>query len=234
MFVLRGCARCGTEMLRSALDGHDKIICHDQLFSQKYSKKISESSPEGYLQSYRLRQTDGFVACGTAVEGDDAVQKAIRKMWQAVEMCRTPVVAIQRKDLLRRVASEVIAKTTGVYHVPLKDKPRRTSHTVVLTVEQVVRSADVADKVFATTSVYYPWAHVVHYEDLLTDWEDQMAGIFQYLGVPNAFVGAMTRRQEIRRIRDIIYNYEDLKTRLYDTRPELFDTAEQTDDLFSR
>jgi hypothetical protein len=221
-------------MLRTALDSHTRISCHDELLSAKYSTQINNFGVVAHLQSFRMRSTDGFVANSGIVDGGETVQQAIRHVWSSVELFSVPVIALHRRDLIRRAASDVIAQTTGVNRVYLQDKPNRTFHTLVMTPEQLLRSVDSAQRAFSMVAVTYQWAHVVVYEDLLTDWDNQMAKIFDYIGVPNEYVGAMTRRQEVRKIRDIVYNYEDLKSQLYGIRPELFDIAEQTDELFNR
>lgn len=233
MFILRGYRRCGTEMLRSALDSHTQITCHDELLHERHTRAITELGLVRYLQSYSMRTYDGFVANSHLVDGGLVIQQSIQQMWTAAELFSFPVVALQRRDLIRQAASEVIAETTGVRCVLLKNKPQRTQHTLVMTAEQLMRSVNTAQRAFDATSVLFPWACVVVYETLLTDWDAQLARIFAYIGVENQIVGAATRRQEVRKIRDIVYNYEELKSQLYDARPDLFDIAEQTDDLFN-
>lgn len=233
MFILRGYSRCGTEMLRTAIDSHTRITCHDELLHEKHVRAITELGLARYLQSYRMRAHDGFVANSHISEGSVVVQQAVQQMWSAAELFSFPVVALRRRDLIRRAASDVIAQTTGVRHVSLSSSPNRTKHTLVMTPEQLIRSANAAQRAFDATGVLFPWACVVVYETLLTDWDNQLARIFEYIGVENQIVGADTRRQEVRKIRDIVYNYDELKDQLYDTWPDLFDIAEQTDDLFN-
>lgn len=232
MFVLRGYSRSGTVMLRTALDTHDHIRCFDDLFGKKYADKLNRLSINEHLQSFKLRPTDGFTAYGGVVDGPPHVQRAMREIWAEVEIKQTPVVAIERKDHIRRTASEVIAKTTGVWHVKLKDKPNRTTQRVVLSVDQLMRSVDAAREAHELTASMFPWSHVVYYEELLVDWDIQMQQVLEYIGVGNAILGASTRRQEVRPIRHIVHNYEELKAELYDSDPTLFDIAEQTDVLF--
>jgi len=232
MFILRGHRRCGTEMLRTALDSHTQITCHDELVHVKHMRAITELGLARYLQSYRMRTHDGFVANSHIAEGGIELQQIIQQMWSAAALFSFPVVALRRRDLIRRAASDVIATTTGVHRVMLDSKPNRTQHTLVMTPEQLVRSADAAQRAFDATGVLFPMACVVVYEELLTDWDKQMARIFEYIGVENQIVGAATRRQEVRKIRDIVYNYDELKDQLYGTHPYLFDIAEQTDALF--
>lgn len=232
MFILRGYPRCGTEMLRTALDSHPKIKCHGELFSDKYASQIESLGLTKYLQSHKLAATDGFVLSAGPSTGNPAVQAATKQLLASAETLTIPMIAIQRHDLLRLAASDVIARTTGTYHVYLHEKPNRTKHTLVMTPPQVCRAVDNARRAFDATSVLYPWAKVVMYEDLVRDWEDRLNDIFDYIGVSHELIGAMTRRQEVRRIQDIIHNYAELKAVLYDSRPDIFDIAEECDDLF--
>lgn len=232
MFILRGYKRCGTEMLRTALDCHSKIRCYGELLSDKYEASIAELGITKYLQTYKLGQTDGFVIAAGPTTGNEVVQAAVKQLTVSAETLSIPVIAIQRYDLLRLAVSDVIARTTGTYHVYLHEKPKRTTHTLVMTPQQLCRAVDSAQNAFDSTSVLYPWAKVVMYEDLVRDWDNQINDIQDYLGVRHELIGAMTRRQEVRSIQAIVYNYDELKEKLYDTRPELFDIAEECNDLF--
>jgi len=232
MFLIRGYPRCGTEMLRTALDSHSKIKCHGELFSDKYADKIAELGITKYLQSHKLAATDGLVLSAGPTTGNTVITTATKQLLASAETLAIPMIAIQRQDLLRLAASDVIARTTGVYHVYLHEKPNRTTHTLVMTPPQLCRAVDNARRAFDATSVLYPWAKIVLYEDLVRDWEDQLNDILDYIGVSHELIGAMTRRQEVRAIRDIVHNYAELKEQLYDSRPDIFDIAEANDDLF--
>lgn len=232
MFIIRGYPRCGTEMLRTALDSHSKIRCHGELFSDKYAPQIESLGITRYLQSHKLATTDGLVLSAGPTSGNVIIQAAIKQLLASAETLAIPMLAIQRRDLLRMVVSDIIARTTGVYHVYLHEKQNRTSHRLVLTPPQLCRAVDNARRAFDATSVLYPWAKVVMYEDIVRDWEDQLNDIFDYIGVSHELIGAMTRRQETRSIQDIVHNYAELKSVLYDSRPDIFDIAEECDDLF--
>lgn len=232
MFIIRGYPRCGTEMLRTALDSHSKIRCHGELFNDKYAPQLESMGITRYLQSHKLSATDGLVLSAGPTSGNEVVQAATKQLLSSAETLAIPMIAIQRRDLLRLAASDVIARTTGVYHVYLHEKPNRTTHTLVMTPPQLCRAVDHARRAFDSTSVLYPWAKVVMYEDLVRDWEDQLNDILDYIGVDHELIGAMTRRQEVRRIPDIVHNYAELKAVLYDSRPDIFDIAEECDDLF--
>jgi len=219
-------------MLRTALDSHSKIKCHGELFSDKHADKIAALGITKYLQSYRLSATDGLVISAGPTTGNAVVHAAVKQLLISAETLAIPMIAIQRRDLLRLAASDVIARTTGVYHVYLHEKPKRTTNTLVMTPQQLCRAVDNARRAFDTIAVLYPWAKVVMYEDLVRDWEDQLNDILDYIGVEHELIGAMTRRQEVRRIQDIVHNYAELKDVLYDSRPDIFDIAEECDDLF--
>lgn len=233
MFILLGYKRCGTEMLRTALDCHSRIRCHGELFTDKYEQQLQSLGITRYLQSYKLGPTDGFVLSAGPATGNEVVRAATAQLQASAATLSIPMIAIQRHDLLRLAVSDVIARTTGVYHVYLHEKPNRTTHTLVMTPPQLCRAVDAAQNAFDSVSVLYPWAKIVMYEDLIRDWENQLNDVFDHLGVSHEFIGAMTRRQEVRKIQDILYNYAELKEKLYDTRPGIFDIAEQCDDLFS-
>jgi hypothetical protein len=232
MFIIRGYPRCGTEMLRTALDSHSKIKCHGGLFSDKHADTIAELGITKYLQSHKLAATDGLVLSAGPTTGNAVITAASKQLLTSAETLAIPMIAVQRQDLLRLAASDVIARTTGTYHVYLHEKPNRTTHTLVMTPPQLCRAVDNARRAFDSTSVLYPWAKIVMYEDLVRDWEDQLNDILDYIGVPHELIGAMTRRQEVRAIRNIVHNYEELKEQLYDSRPDIFDIAEAGDDLF--
>lgn len=233
MFILRGYMRCGTEMLRTALDCHGRIKCHKELFSEKHEAKIAELGVTKYLQSYKLAATDGFVISAGRTTGNPVITTAVKQLLSSAETLSIPMITMRRYDLLRLAASDVIARTTGVHHVYLHEPQRHTTHTLVMTPQQLCRAVDNAQNAFDAASVLYPWAKVVVYEDLVRDWDHQINEIMEYVGVPYELIGPMTRRQETRRIQDIVYNYAELKDLLYDSRPDIFDIAEDCDELFN-
>lgn len=233
MFVLRGYTRSGTEMLRSALDQHPDIICHGPIFTDKNKDELAKGDPQRLLLAKNLRPTDGFVMGAGPPRGDDVVRLAVSEMWGYVASQSMAVVAIQRRDILRMVVSDAIQRTGRPRTVKLSDKPNKTKQTLLIRPEQLLRAAAAAQQVADITASQFPWAKVVYYEDMLANWNTKIDEILSYIGATRMYLGAMTRRQEVRKIRKIVQNYEELKTELYGSRPELFDIAEHTDGIFS-
>ena len=126
MFIIRGYPRCGTEMLRTALDSHSKIKCHGELFSDRHADTSAELGITKYLQSHKLAATDGLVLSAGPTTGNTVITTASRQLLASAETLAIPMIAVQRQDLLRLAASDVIARTTGPYHVYLHEKPNRT------------------------------------------------------------------------------------------------------------
>ncbi len=226
MFVIRSFPRCGTHMLRTALDTHSRLTCHGELFhATVYGHALQRLGAVGHLESFELEPLDGFVAHGIVPSEGQPFIQIYEDLWQALRVFHVPIVALRRRDQIRRLASQMLAGRHRQWFRAPNQPP--TYEAIKIHPEQLVRNFHGTQANDLLTEKWYPWAHVVHYEDLVTDWPVEVRKIQQYLDVPVESLVPTIAKQDNRPIREIVENFDELKQKLGHQLPTLFQIAEE-------
>lgn len=218
-------------MLRTALNEHPGITCHGEIFHVvNHAHSLEQNGVVEHLRKFNLAPHDGFIMHGLVpMEGQPYIQ-IYKDLWVALQVFHVPVISLRRRDLIRRCASAKIANKHNHWR---RDSAAdaATQDTCTLTVGELLRDCNHAADSFDEADVMFPEALVVFYEDLVSNWSYELARIQDFLGVVSQPLVPTTRKQDTRGIRQIITNYDDLRSRVRTPVPrwqELFLQAESS------
>lgn len=215
MFVIRGFPRCGTHMVRTALNSHPELFCHDEIFNPGCFSidDINNRGPSGNVQHFLNSPNVGCVIHANTrrerFEGS-AVQHLA---WDyiASNLDKYQVLVLSRRDWLRRAASVAVARQTHRWQ-QMQDKERLESLPSVeiypdfLEWQFRCQQASLLD-----TEQRFPEAPVYWYEDLVDNWKSEITGMQRFLGVEPMDLKPKTVKQDTRPIQEIISNYATLR-----------------------
>ena len=208
-FVIRSLPRCGTHMLRTALDQHPEITCHSEVFNPDWGSRleIEQLKAEGLYDKYTGDKT-GFVVHGfTGIERAE-VNEYISPLWEVLQRKRPTMIVLEREDLLRRTISVYQALRTQRWHV-WKAQPE--SHALVQPTVQsheVKQQLDNAIESMHFSLANFPWAMFTTYERLVDEWPREIMAIQQHIGVTRLVATEpQTATQDQRPIHEMVANY---------------------------
>jgi len=215
-FVIEAFPRCGTHMLRTALDRHPQIRCAGEIFNRDAAGCEARTAKEvGDVLSRWLRpgpDVSGFCVHRIPLGEPsypwrhnsplDWHRLARRLHEQGIR-----VVALDRRNLFRRHVSHLVARKTHrwqFYSPASSPKPVR-----------VIRKDFEADVdwyrlLWQRARSLAPAVLMVAYESLVSDWEYHIGRIQDYLGVVRVAIQPRTIKP-CWPLSEVVENYEDLK-----------------------
>lgn len=239
MFVLRSFPRCGTHMIRTALNCWPGIKCHDEVFNVDANPRLLKQTAEAvFLQATSGPEQVGFVAHGYTRERFSGWQKS-QELWEKIIPRYQPTVLVLfRRDLLRRAFSLYRARFTNRWHewntqapTPVPPAPKVQAHEVEWQLRVAIESFEASRKLF-------PQAPMFFYEDFIQNWEKQSTRLLTALGCFDGATATLsqflpgTRKQNNLPVRQLVANYDELREIFTGTPFEQYFTyAEQQDEL---
>lgn len=198
-------------MLTNALESHPDVVMRS--FSMDHDKVDQFMA----LREFRLLDDNErerpFRGTVTHQWGDLFVKNTFGmdpgKFWGAVA-CFFPskrVIILNRKNLLRRYLSHVLACQAG-FGV---QEPRRFAPTIEFDFEEFLADLRNTKRYRREAEKAFPQALFITYEDLLGDYAGTMAKIQEHLGLPVVDLQPQTYRQESRPLRQIIRNWPEVE-----------------------
>ena len=237
MFVIQSLPRCGTHLLRTALDSHPDIDCLGDVFDPNSSgrhgfPKLRPTPAEVITYCSTQARLTGFVAHAHAGLAEDETgagldeayraQPEVRAgpgLWQAIPPA-TPVITLWRRNLLARHVSQLVAQHSSVWAVrrgdPLPPPPR-------LKVDCSQMLADFA-RIRALMEIArrrFPAALRVSYEQLVEQADTSFAKIQEFLGVVPKSLSPRTAKQG-RPLAETIINLDEVEATLRGTHDARF------------
>lgn len=235
MFVIRTFPRCGTHMVRTALNRHPELFCHDEIFNPdtEPAADIERRGPEGQVRHYLNSQNTGCVihayAFSERFEGAE-IQKAA---WDYIadNQDKYSIIVLNRKDWVRRMASVALARQTKRWHRWRSQSNGKATATVKIHPEFAEWHFQAQAASLADTEARFPTAPLYWYEDLVDNWTGKIAEIQQILDVKPMAMQPKMLKQDKRPINKIVRNYTALRRAFRGSEWEhLFDTAEANDE----
>ena len=119
-FAIVGRQRSGTTFLRKALSMHPDVVCHGEIFGAERVRGINnrlraavaplgqrrDTDPVGFLDAFLALHDHGHVGFKLMLRQNETIfTEIIRRGW--------PLIVVQRKNLLARYSSVMIARGTG-------------------------------------------------------------------------------------------------------------------------
>lgn len=229
-FVIRSLPRSGTHMLRTALDSHPEIVCHGEIFNANATGGKFADVPAATLHARHTGPGEGYVVHGVPDE-DAAHYPTALDVWPVIERGRPVVLLLWRRDQLRRIASDIRAHQDRIWQRYKPGDWEKRPVGVEIPAEAVRRQIGLALKSIATGLRLYPWALQVIYEELLADWDNQLARIQRAIGVRQVLpLRPRTLRQGGGPIREVVLNYDALQVEFRGTKyARWFEIAEFQD-----
>jgi len=231
-FVIRSFPRCGTHMLRTALDSHPEITCHNEVFNPDCldPQVIDKLGAEGLYRRYTGNLT-GFVVHGYTTEIFPK-SRHTEELWPVIQRERPTLIIIERQDILRRAFSVYQARHTQRWHVWRSQQNRQPLAAPKLQYQEVEwQLARSLDYMVANRELF-PWGHFFTYEAICDDWQANITLMQELIGVNTVQeILPRTAKQDQRPIQDMVQNYAALREMFIDTPyGEFFLAAEANDE----
>lgn len=234
-FVIRSFPRSGTHMLRTSLNKHPLITCHNEVFHPDITPAIElRSKPIKQLYAEFTGEYTGFVAHGYSHLERYKADQVLQDLW--VYLCGQPVkiIVLERKDQLRRAFSVFRSLQSQRWHMWKRQqggaglcRPRVEASSL----EYQLRTSLMSQRL---SRILYPDAYYVTYEELADNWHARIMEMQEIIGVPEPLpVEPLTAKQDKRPIAEMVSNYQELKDVFkYSEYAEYFDYAEQADEHY--
>jgi len=215
-FVIESFPRCGTHMLRTALDRHPQIRCAGEIFNRDAADCEARTAEEvEEVLSGRLcpgPDVSGFCVHRIPLSESafpwrhnsplDWFRLARRLHEQSIR-----VIALDRRNLLRRHVSHLVASKTRRWQFY---GPASLPTPVRVVPEDLEADVDWYRLLWQQARSLVPAVLMIAYESLVADWEHQIGRIQDYLGVKRVPVRSRTIKPNWP-LREIVENHDDLK-----------------------
>jgi LPS sulfotransferase NodH len=214
-FIVLTRSRTGSNMLISMLDSHPNIRAEGELF-RDLNPKLSGFA----LDLVFSRQPRHVRASGFKIFYGHARKGGATSVWDKLErMDRLSVIHLKRKNILRTVVSDRIARDQGVWLAKSsKDLPKRCKRIKLPIAE--------AERAFSLTKLRELegdrrfGAHrrlELYYEDLVSDAQATFQKVTEFLNVPYVEPTIQLRKQNPEPLKDLLVNYDELKAAFSET-----------------
>ncbi len=231
-FIILSRSRSGSNYLVDLLNCHQGITCFNELFSRSgvtywglpgYGSRsykssrfrhVKESDPVNFLLTYIYNQHPVSVsAVGFKLFYNQAKNGDSRSLWDYLsKLYDLKIIHLQRRNLLNIVASKKIAETNNEWikrgrHSYNKKMRITLSHDECVAQFVKTRSWEIESaELFKSQRIMD-----IYYEDLVSDLENVMGNVQDFLGVERQHLSATTRKQSTMPISDVIDNFQELK-----------------------
>lgn len=236
MFVIQSLPRCGTHLVRAALQSHGDIFCFGEVFnpySREHGFPVVRPTVADVLDHCRARSTPaGFVAHAfvglepteTGSGLDEAYRRrpevrAAKGLWSAIPP-NTLVITLRRENLLARHVSELIAHRRNRWLVRVGEKLPATVRVAVHR-ERMLEDFARTESLVEIARRRFPSALGIRYEDLVTDIGTALDQIQAHLGVAQRPLIPGTVKVG-RPLEETINNYDEVRRWLEGTRYAAF------------
>ncbi len=219
-FVICSERRTGSHMLATALNDHSELRVAGEAFFRP--RQFGLGLPAA-------RRND--------IESARAIYSVARQRFNGLILHRSAkgplqvigehpgvlVLFLRREDWLAQLASDCVARRTGIWHVgaPGKDYLSNDGQTQPVDNPPVIqipkrrclrfRQRLAEDEAAAAAVFSRHKVHDVTLESLQSDWDATMRGILNFLQVPFESLAPATEKQERRELREVVENYDELR-----------------------
>ncbi len=213
-------------MLSSSFRGHPDVEWprKSEPFANKENKYASNTSvSEIFERNFRYKNKhftckypDSVKVVGVSVQGS---QKDFdgRFAWKHfIKMKDTKIIFLERKNLLRRYLSLLIAKDVGFLHTQFDQsmpKYRIKNRELAKDFKTISRRRKKIRKYLKNMD-----SISVAYEDLISNYDETILKIQKFIGVSVKKLSPRTRKQNLRTLQDSIENYSQLKKDFKNTK----------------
>jgi len=215
-FLIVGHARTGTSLLHTYLNSHLNILSLNEALShtdnglalfKPYSKLIKVVGFK-YFYEYSLNESK------------------LKTLIQLIENYQIKVIKIHRKNYLRTYVSLRIAQQTQAWSSTAKVEVNLNSKQISLSKEECIQAfQDYKNQEYITNEIFqkYNVATIeIDYNDLDQYPDREMNKVQTFLGVEPQTVASLLKRQNPESVKELILNYDELKSAFKNTDYEIF------------
>jgi LPS sulfotransferase NodH len=218
-FVIISGSRTGSTLLMALLNNHSNIICEGELFKNLNGKTCTEIWEALFNNKPKKVKQVGFKLFYYHPFDED------KSIWNIIlKDNNINIIHLTRKNLLRIYASQEIGKKTKQWTENI-NRPHgfdiSTKHveldyeTCLNTFETIVSYEEKIRQMFNNREIIE-----VDYEDLSADYSLSINHILQRFKLPSEELTTVMKKQNPEPLRDLVTNYEQLKSNFKNTKWE--------------
>lgn len=235
-FIVLSRSRTGSNLLVNSLRTHPQLRVYGEIFRGGVDDEVKAAvrmSAENYLNSNIYKQYDKSIrAVGFKIFYQHPVWDQSGGVWDYLKsMDELRVIHLKRRNILRTLVSRKIAVKTDVW------KEADATMQASASGRKVSLSKQECEAFFEKTRAWETQADEMFgmhellqlsYEDLTSDYLNQMQRVQDFLGVGPIELQPQTRRQNPESLRELIINYDELAGQFTDTKwQDFFSSAVQ-------
>lgn len=220
-FVIVGQGRTGSQLLVSLLNKHPEIYCDSEIFHPEYFGKIIW--PKSYIKSREMlaekkdKSVYGFKVKHYQLLNDQKIKP--KKLFEYLNQEGWKFIYLNRSNLLRHSLSNFKANESGVYHSAEKKQYQKLKIDPQELISYMKGKEQFKkEECEALEGISYL---SVNYEKDLSNAECQQRTanqIFEYLNLQSVDVRSEYKKTSLKDLKDMIENYEEVKTALVKTK----------------
>lgn len=220
-FVLLSRSRTGSNMLVSYLNSHPNIRMKGEIFGWLKGKNYKDILAKLFdKQPYYIK------AIGCKIFYYHPHHYESNDIWdELISMSNLSVIHLKRRNILRTLVSRKIAGIQNVWVAGSSNGGEPdSSKAVSFTMEELEKDfkqtrdwEKSGDEMFCKHPLLS-----VYYEDLVIDPQGVLGNIMDFLDVKDMQLTTKQRRQNPERLRDLVINYDELKSAFSGSKWELF------------
>lgn len=221
-FLLLSHHRSGSTWVHTALNSHPRILSVGEELRIYFSR---QKGTEELKKFFRQPQSRLVQALGCKLFYEDAYTPEGLLFWEYWRKKRYKVIHLQRRNLLRIVVSEEIARQQQHWSSTEDSSLPGTEKAVEFLPEVLMqRMAHIENlqEVFSRQLKDYPKVLTVWYEDLVAEPEAQFERMQHFLGVAPRALFTLLIRQNPEPLQELLLNYDELQLYLKGNKWESF------------
>jgi LPS sulfotransferase NodH len=222
-FIVLTRSRTGSNLLLSLLNSHPNIYAEEEIFSKLGGRNHKDVLEKAFAKQPYFVKAKGFKIFYLHPFDDKS-----NDIWNALEsLDELHVIHLKRRNILRTLISRKIAGIEDVWLVKSSDQnlsADKNKITVSFTVDELNKDfrqtrgwEQAGDNRFCNHPIIE-----VYYEDLVDHRESTYRRVTDFLGVRLIKPETDLRKQNLRSMREIVTNYDELKSAFLGTEWEPF------------
>ncbi len=219
-FVITCNGRDGSTFTQTSLDQHPNVVAEKELLiSTNRDQHERAGSATTFLNQrlYGCEYRPEIQAVGFRLKWFHGQKPPLDDVRDYLHQLNVKVIHIQRRNFLKNYLSGLIADQTNVW-VDFSGSHSSSSKVAMNPEKAIEYFRHQVNRYQQNQNDFKDHESItVIYEEILADYDGQMARLFEFLNVPNHKVRPRTFKQEHRPLSEIITNYQELKAALQPT-----------------
>lgn len=219
-FIVLSRTRTGSTMLNTFLNSHPNIHAEWEIFHTLNGRNYKDILAKAFSKEPYYIKAKGFKIFYNHPLDDES-----NDIWDnLMDMDNLSVIHLKRRNIFRTLISWKIANIQDVWSVTSSDRNTSKNKAVTFTAKELEEGFEqtrmwkkCGDEMFKNNPLVS-----VYYEDLVNDPEDIFGQITDFLGVRYVQPKTNLKKQNPERLRDLVMNYDDLKSAFYETEWQSF------------